>query len=395
MFIHQPGSVEGTSQFDSKTLWVGDIIEISYQVSINHGIGVLVLNQPLPSEFELVDGKNILAFWKKPGKQTLIFTYKVRCPKRGKYLLNPVKWEARHLLGLVQTKTGEIFNTEIELIVKPKILSIRKVRSIKAFSSSPLPVIDIAKIGVATTDFREIRNYVVGDPVKSINWKATARRSSRGIFSPLTNEYEVEGKKAVWLFLDSASYMNIGDSMENCFEYSLEAANRVARYHLDLGYRVGMYIYNNSEKLFYPDTGTRQFYKISRYLLEITTSPEGDNLSSAIDRCRSYILGYNPLCFIITRLDVSSTDKLIEGAKKLAVFRGRLKRRLPLVIISIGGYTMLPQRNSYERNASELIQIETRPDVKKLRALGATVIEWNPKRVNFTTALVRQLLIHR
>jgi len=309
--------------------------------------------------------------------------------------LSPVKWEARHLLGLVQTKTGDISSTEIELTVKPKILSIRKVRNIKAFASSSLPIIDIAKIGVATTDFREIRNYVFGDPVKSINWKATARRSSRGIYSPLTNEYEVEGKKAVWLFLDSASYMNVGDSVENCFEYSLEAANRVARYHLDLGYRVGMYIYNNSEKLFYPDTGTRQFYKISRYLLEITTSPEGDDLSSAIDKCRSYILGYNPLCFIITRLDVSSTDKLIEGVRKLAVFRGRLKRRLPLVIISIGGYTMLPQHNSYERNASELIKIETRPDVRNLHALGATVIEWNPKRVNFTTALVRQLLTRR
>jgi len=81
----------------------------------------------------------------------------------------------------------------------------------------PFPINDMAKIGVATTDFREIRNYVYGDPIKNINWKATARSSSPEMW-PLTNEYEVEGKKTVWLFLDTAGELEIGTNINNAFD---------------------------------------------------------------------------------------------------------------------------------------------------------------------------------
>ena len=93
-------------------------------------------------------------------------------------------------------------------------------------ATSPFPVIDVAKIGVATTDFREIRNYVYGDPVKNINWKATARCTSPQAW-PLTNEYEVEGKKTVWIFQDASRFLEVGTDIENAFEYCLEAANSV------------------------------------------------------------------------------------------------------------------------------------------------------------------------
>ena len=80
-------------------------------------------------------------------------------------------------LGLTQTRQGTL-GEPIELLVQPTILNLRRIRGVPGIATSPFPVIDIAKIGVATTDFREIRSYVHGDPVKNINWKATARKAA-------------------------------------------------------------------------------------------------------------------------------------------------------------------------------------------------------------------------
>jgi len=45
----------------------------------------------------------------------------------------------------------------IEIQVHPKILNIRRVKNLKGIAAVPFPVNDIAKMGVTTTDFREIR----------------------------------------------------------------------------------------------------------------------------------------------------------------------------------------------------------------------------------------------
>ncbi|MFC1942229.1 DUF58 domain-containing protein [Chloroflexota bacterium] len=374
-----------------KTLiWLGDVVKIEWEVTISDGFGVVSLFQELPGHFALVEGNNLKVCWKGWGPRTIAFEYKVRCAKRGSYILPPLQWEARHALGLTQTRR-DILGEPVELVVQPKILNLRRIRGVAGIATSPFPVIDIAKIGVATTDFREIRQYVRGDPVKDINWKATARKSAQGQSWPLVNEYEVEGKKAVWLFLDAASYLEVGTDIENVFEYCLEAASGVAYYFTDRGYRVGMYIYNDGSKLFYPDTGKKQFLKISRELIKLKTTDQVDEFPSAVEKCRHYILGYNPLCIIITRLDSNAGESVVRGVVKLRQFRGRRRRKLPVMVINVAGYHVIPKLDLYDENTALMLQLQNRPLAQQLRRLGTSVLEWNPGRENFSTALLRQV----
>jgi len=389
--MENPGSVEGVVYPPKKSAWVGDVLELTYEIRIKDGFGVILLSQQLPPAFELVEGNNVTMIWKGFGHKSTIFSYKMRCSRRGKYALPPVLWESRHYLGMMQSKTGQIVDSNVDFIVKPKLMNVRRIRGLVGLASSPMPVIDIAKIGVTTTDFREIRNYVYGDPVKTINWKATARRASRGTNWPLVNEYEVEGKKTVWIFLDGSSSMQVGTTIRNTFEYALEATNGVAYYYLERDYRVGMYIYHHAGELFYPDSGKRQFNKISRELIDIRASTSGEDLARAIDKCRRYILGYNPLCIVVARLDGDHPESIVDGAKKLALLRGRLRKKLPLMVISVAGYDIATPRGPYDETAIDLRRLETRPTVRRLRALGASVLEWNPRRTDFGTALLRQV----
>ena len=389
LLLKPPKTINVKTGEIKKPIWAGDVIEISHEVVIGDGVGVVLLHQKLPAEFELVRGNNFKIFWKEAGEKSFIWSYSVRCPKRGKYVLPKVNWESRHILGLLQTSFGSS-GSAIEMIVRPKILNIRRIRGIPGIALSPYPVIDIARIGVPTTDFREIRNYRQGDPIRAINWKVTARQAGRGVFWPLVNDFEVEGKKAVWIFLDAAAYMEVGTTVENAFEYALEAANGVAFYYLERGYRVGVYVYHDERKLCYPDSGRKQFNRLSQELIELKTSPTGDEFPQAIDRCRGYILGLRPLCIIISRLDGPLAKSLLDGVKKLAKFRGRSRRRFPVMVISIPGYEVLPKSTRYERYAALLSRLETRPLVHALQRLGAAVLEWNPRRESFATALLRQ-----
>ena len=371
-------------------IWLGDVVEISREVTVSDGFGIVTLFQELPPHFSLVEGNNLQVSWKSWGPRTFTFAFKVRCAKRGHYVLPPVKWEARHALSLTQTHHGTL-GEPVELLVQPRILNLRRIRGVAGIATSPFPVIDIAKIGVATTDFREIRDYVRGDPVKNINWKATARQAAQGKLWPLVNEYEVEGKKSVWIFLDAASYLEVGTDIENSFEYCLEAANGVVYYFTDRGYRVGMYIYNDGDRLFYPDTGKKQFLRISRELINLNTTPRFDELPKAIEKCRRYLLGYNPLCIIVTRLDTRYNDDVVRGVTKLHLLRGRRRRKLPVMVISVAGYNIIPRLNEYDDNSALMLQLQTRPQTLQLRRLGASLLEWNPRRENFSTALLRQV----
>lgn len=389
LLIRQPKAVHVESAELRDSLWVGEVVEVSHEVRIKEGVGAVILHQELPPEFELVEGSNLKACWKGTKELSFRWSYSVRCLKRGRYLLPEVEWESRHLMGLLQTRLGTAGKSR-EILVRPKIWNIRRVRRRTSFGSSPHPLLDIARLGVASTDFRELRDYRTGDPFNFINWKATAKQVSRGIFWPLVNEYEVEGSRAVWVFLDAGSHMEVGTSLENAFEYALEAAGSIIFYYLERGYRVGAYVYEDGGRLFYPDSGRRQFGRISRELSGLATSARGDDLPQAIDRCRRYILGLRPLVIILCRLDGPGGKGVVEGVRKLAALQGRRRRRFPLMVVSIPGYEMIRRADRYERYAGLLARLETRPLVRALRRFGASVLEWNPRGESFTTALLRQ-----
>jgi uncharacterized protein (DUF58 family) len=372
------------------TIWIGDIVEINREVAVDGGFGIVTLYQELPPHFSLVEGNNLRIMRKSWGKSVFNFSFKIRCAKRGHYILPPVRWETRHALGMTQAYYG-VTGEPRELLVQPRILNIRRIRGITGIATSPFPVIDVAKMGVATTDFREIRDYVYGDPVKNINWKATARQVAQGKVWPLVNEYEVEGKKSVWIFLDAASYLEVGTNIENSFEYCLEAANAITYYYTDRGYRVGMYIYNDGGRLFYPDAGKKQFLRISRELIKLDTSPKTNEFPQAIEKCRRYLLGYNPLCVIVTRLDTKYSGDVLRGVTKLRLLRGRRTRKLPVMVVTVPGYNIIPRLNEYDDNSAMLLQMETRPQVQQIRRMGASVLEWNPRQEHFSTALLRQV----
>lgn len=394
LLIEQPKIISIQTKEIKSAIWLRDVMEISHEVTVIKGLGIISIFQELPKEFTLAGGNNFRIFWKGWHKQTFRFSYSVQCNKRGIYILPSIKWESRHFLNLTQIQKGTL-GEPMELAVQVKALNIGRMWDMTGVATTPFPDVDVARIGIPTTDFRDIRRYVPGDATKSINWKATANKSRHGAIQLLVNEYEVESKKTVWIFLDASSKMEVGTDVENVFEYGVEAVEGIIYYYLHNNYRVGMYVYNSSvldrnKALIYPDTGKRQFIKVARKLTELKPGTRSDEFPEAIQKCQSYILGCNPLCIIVTRLDGIDNEDLLTGINKLRRFGSHQQTILPILVINIPGYNVIPSFAEYDEGTLTLLKLQARPLVEKLRNTGISIIDWNPGKDSFGRALTRQ-----
>src|SRR5437667_141815 len=99
---------------------------------------------------------------------------------------------APHDIAVERSEAG----APLHLEVTPRVLPVKRIRSLLGYARAMFPESDLARTGTPTTEFRELRDYVRGDPPRSINWKATARRQAgiplgqgHGRALPLVHEY--------------------------------------------------------------------------------------------------------------------------------------------------------------------------------------------------------------
>jgi len=202
--------------------------------------------------------------------------------------------------GIFRVKKEDVFllktsyqriDLDVSREIKVRVRRIKKVKSRRIKTRETLPDIDISRIGVPGTDFREIRDYMIGDPIKFINWKATARKGKL-----LTNEFEVEGKRAVWFFVNtSESIFNEREYLDN----ALMITASLSYHYLKRGHKVALTL-TGSGKTIYPDVGNRQFYRV---LKELTYAEFGEkNPLDVFLENRRLVMYHMPFVIYVTSI---------------------------------------------------------------------------------------------
>jgi uncharacterized protein (DUF58 family) len=386
--IEAPARITVETENAPPKLQLGREFELIRTVTVHDGFGPVKIYQPLPNEFEVVSGNNFRTLWKGRRPVKIPVICRIRCSKRGNYVIPPLEWSSRHPLYLSEN-SGSGGETP-EISVWPHLLRHRQVRSLKDLALSPFPLADVSKIGVAGTDFREIRSYVSGDPVKTINWKATAHRANPDSIWPLVNEYEREGRKSVLIFLDTSEDVEIGSNIENVLEYSIEAASNLLYYFIDRGYRVGVAVSGEPDRYFYPDSGRQQLTRIIPQLVHLKAGGSPGGLLNSVDYFRNYILNHKPLVVAVTTLDGKSSEVLDKFFNRLRAYYSR-RREAPVVLVNVIGRDLIPQPDNYRSNISEIMQLQAKPVLQQLRRSGITILEWNPRRQSFHAVLAGRM----
>ena len=369
---------------------IGEIIEVKIAGKITGGPGAVVICDEVPKPFQLVEGSNYKVVSKEFKEKAFSFSYKIRCTKCGNYRLG-VGWETRHILGLTLTQVS--INETEQIRVFPALPKIRKMKLPMRTTQRIHPSGSIAKMGPLSTDFKEIRNYFCGDPFKIINWKASARAAGWGKLYPLVNEYEREGKLSIWLFLDANPDLRIGTSVENALEYGIRAAYSMSYYFLSKGYSLGMYIYNHQGETLHFDTGKTQFIKIADNLLRLTPPKVGlqvfwdEGFSRAVEQNWKYLFTHSPGIVIITHVTQGNWGDLLNGLRKILVYKRRRKQP-NILLINILPYEIIPKVNNWEIFAAKMLDVASRSFSNRLRNLGFTVLDWDPKKESMEIPLL-------
>ncbi len=335
--------------FDSQS-FVGDGFSVSITVEAR-GFGIIRLRHRLPAHFELAEGSNVTE-GSVFGKKIMRISYRAIATRRGVYRLEKIEYEVENPLSTF-VRRGEI-QADVSVEVKHRVVKISKVGAIRGRAKSPVPDIDIARIGVPGTDFREIREYLPGDSIKFVNWKASARRGRL-----MVNQYEVEGKKAVWIFVDSNPYMLHGTTVKNYLESAIEIATSLAYHYTSKQHKVGLYVIGE-RRILHPDIGGRQFRRISRALLEVDGGVE--DVTEAIQACKKLIMLHKPLVILITRVERAKLDGIV-----------RLSRLVPVQVVALEGLD--------SGISGEVFNAVRKKLVSKIRACGHCV-EFDVNRVS-------------
>ena len=377
--------------------FTGDVIEISVDVLIKDGVGMIVVGDKLPPHFELVGGNNFKVIWKGLQEKKENVRYKVRCTKRGVYNIDNLIWESNHVFNFREPFFKRC-DQKLSLFVRPRTLDIRRIRNLKSISNLPMPLGAMHRTGISTTDFKEIRKYGFGDTFRSINWKVTARMATRPLCVPYVNEYEKEGKKIVWLFVDGSEAMvQLGTTISNPFEYALIAVNDLANYYLKRNCLVGVYLVSSKSRFIFPDIGRSQKYKISRELLTMKIADE-EPLREAVEKCQKYMVGSNPLCIILTTLagkeEEEKISNVIGGIKEIAKHSKRhIRGSPPILLVNILGYYFVAD-SIEKRLAADILKVEEIPAKRRIRKSGAVVVDWDPTKEKLLNVLLKEVKAH-
>ena len=148
--------------------------------------------------------------------ETQILAYTLRPTKRGEYSFGAVNVYVKSPIRLLKRRYQ--FSQDKMVVVYPSFLQMRAYE-LMAISNrlTELGVKKIRKIG-QSQEFEQIRQYVQGDDVRSINWKATARRNDLMI-----NAFQEEKSQNVYCLIDKGRVMQMPFDGLSLLDYAINA----------------------------------------------------------------------------------------------------------------------------------------------------------------------------
>jgi uncharacterized protein (DUF58 family) len=166
------------------------------------------------------------------------FSYAIRPTERGEYHFGGLQIFASTTLGFAQRKFS--FNQDAMVPNYPSFLQLRKYE-LMAFTNKlrDYGLKKIRRIG-HTMEFEQIKDYVQGDDVRNINWKASAKRNQLMI-----NQYQDEKSQPVYSVIDKGRVMKMPFEGLKLVDYAINSTLVISNIALKKGDKAGMFSFSD------------------------------------------------------------------------------------------------------------------------------------------------------
>lgn len=156
--------------------------------------------------------------------------------------------------------------------------------------------------------FSEVREYQLGDEVRTIDWNVTARFNT-----PFVKVFEEERELTVMLIIDVSGSGEFGTAEKSKKELALEIAAVLAFSAINNNDKVGaIFVSDRVEKYIAADKGRKHALVILRELIEFKPISKGTNLNEGLKFFRN-TQKKRSISFVIS--DFIDTNNFLEGLK--------------------------------------------------------------------------------
>ncbi len=294
---------------------------------------------------------------------------------RGDFSWKSVRVLAGDPLGLIETELALPAPDSLQVyppIKKFKAIPLRPHGTVHSPGSIP------ARLGGNGTDFFGVREYHPGDPLRSLDWRLTARHP-RQFF---TKEFEQEEIAEVGLILDARQSTDLRIGEESLFEHGAGAAASLAETFLHQGHRVSLLVFGETMASVYPGYGKTQLRRIMNCLAKAKVETDG-RASTALNFLPIRMFPSHALIIIISSL--APVDRAFFQRLRAYGYQALLISPDPIDF----AHPTLAQ-DATTRLAIRATRIERRLRLNDIAHLQIPVIDWQVKQPLFP--LVRNAL---
>jgi uncharacterized protein (DUF58 family) len=153
----------------------------------------------------------------KPGERRELY-YEVRPTLRGEYVFHRINTFIKSPLKLVVRR--KVIPSERTVKVLPSFVLLRQFEFLAHFSNQGGANLKKVRRTGHSLEFEQIREYVAGDDIRSINWKATGRSGGQ----LMINSYTDEKSQQVYCVIDKGRVMKMPFNGISLLDYAINAS---------------------------------------------------------------------------------------------------------------------------------------------------------------------------
>jgi len=351
-------------------------IEITLQNDYNFTTDLQLIDE-MPFQYQKRDFE-INTQLSKHNKKKI--TYTLRPLERGEYYFGSLNIYVNSPIALV-TRRYE-FAKDAMVPNYPSFLQLRKYMLL-AFSNKLFEygLKKIRRIG-HTMEFEQIKDYVNGDDIRNINWKATAKRSQL-----MVNQFQDERSQPIYSVIDKGRAMKMPFDGLSLLDYAINATLVISNVALKKQDKAGMFTFSRKvENKVVAERRPSQMNKILETLYNVNTDfSESDFSRLYIDVKRS--LTQRGLLLLYTNFE--TLDAL---HRQLPYLKAIAKNHLLVVIFfentELQKLTNVEAHNTFDifqKTVAEKFMYEKKLIVNELQKHGIQSILTTPENLTINT----------
>lgn len=348
-------------------------VEIELETHYSFPVLLKIVDE-LPKQFQIRDF--LMETSLKPDEITKL-KYEVTPKERGVYRFGALNVFASTVLRIVSKRYR--FDVERETAVYPSYIQMRKFEFLAINNRlTEFGLKKIRRIG-HTMEFEQIKNYVTGDDIRTINWKATAKKGAL-----MVNQYQDEKSQPIYSLIDVGRVMKMPFQGLKLLDYAINSTLAFSNIALLKNDKAGMLTFSKKVENLVPASSKKSNLSV---INEVLYKIETDYLDSDFGYLYGMIkrkISQRSLLILYTNFEHISALK-----RQLPYLKGISKSHLLLVVFfenteldHVIQENVEDLQSIYEKTIAMKFAYEKRLIVKDLEKNGIYSILTKPQKLS-------------